>query len=126
MTFLTCFEDGDRLFIPSRRQRSACSARSITRTLPFKDGKRIGDYLASRRPTREADKGSLYLIKGTARWSANGRAAVLQLLRRPERRAGDAIVVPEELIKASGPELMIEPLFQFALGVAGLKVLGDL
>jgi len=125
-------EDGDRLFIPSRPSTvSVFGAVYNQNAFLYKDGKRIGDYLGQAGgPTRDADKGSLYLLKAdgsvvskqqSSRFfnSFNGQIVV----------PGDAIVVPEELLKFSWTKELkdwSQIFYQFALGVAGLKVLSDL
>jgi polysaccharide biosynthesis/export protein len=125
-------EDGDRLFIPPRPNTiTVFGAVYNQNAFLYKDGKRITDYLRQAGgPTREADKSSLYLIKADGSvvskqqggWffnSFDGQAVV----------PGDAIVVPEELIKLSWTKELkdwSQIFYQFALGVAGLKVLNDL
>jgi len=125
-------EDGDRLFIPSRPSTvSVFGAVYNQNAFLFKDGKRIGDYLGQAGgPTREADKGSLYLIKadGTV-VSKRQSGSFFNSFDGQSVVPGDAIVVPEELIKVSWTRELkdwSQIFFQFALGVAGLKVLGDL
>lgn len=125
-------EDGDRLFIPSRPSTvSVFGAVYNQNAFLYKDGKRIGDYLGQAGgPTRDADKGSLYLVK------ADGTVVSKQQSGRFFNSfdgqtvvPGDAIVVPEELIKVSWTKELkdwSQIFYQFALGVAGLKVLSDL
>jgi len=125
-------EDGDRLFIPSRSSTvSVFGAVYNQNAFLYKDGKRIVDYLGQAGgPTRDADKDSLYLVK------ADGSVVSKQQSGRffnsfdsQKVVPGDAIVVPEELIKLSWTKELkdwSQIFYQFALGVAGLKVLKSL
>lgn len=125
-------EDGDRLYIPSRPSTvSVFGAVYNQNAFLYKDGKRVGDYLGQAGgPTRDADKGSLYLLK------ADGTVVSKQQSGRFFNSfdgqvvvPGDAIVVPEELLKVSWTKELkdwTQIFYQFALGVAGLKVLSAL
>jgi protein involved in polysaccharide export with SLBB domain len=125
-------EDGDRLFIPSRPSTvSVFGAVYNQNAFLYKDGKRIGDYLGQAGgPTRDADKGSLYLVKADGSVvSKQQRGRFFNSFDSQKVVPGDAIVVPEELIKVSWTKELkdwSQIFYQFALGVAGLKVLSDL
>ena len=125
-------EDGDRLFIPSKPATvSVFGAVYNQNAFLYKDGKRIGDYLGQAGgPTRDADKGSLYLVKadGTVISKQQG-GRFFNSFDGQKVVPGDAIVVPEELLKISWTKELkdwSQIFYQFALGVAGLKVLSDL
>ena len=125
-------EDGDRLFVPSRPSTvSVFGAVYNQNSFLYKDNKRIGDYLGQAGgPTRTADKGSVYLIKADG--SVVSRQQSGGLFNSFDGQSvvpGDAIVVPEELLKFSWTKELkdwSQIFYQFALGVAGLKVLNDL
>jgi protein involved in polysaccharide export with SLBB domain len=125
-------EDGDRLFIPSRPSTvSVFGAVYNQNAFLYKDGKRIGDYLGQAGgPTRDADKGSLYLIKADGSVVSKQQSGhFFNSFDGQTVVPGDAIVVPEELIKVSWTKELkdwSQIFYQFALGVAGLKVLSDL
>jgi protein involved in polysaccharide export with SLBB domain len=124
-------EDGDRLFIPYRPSTvSVFGAVYNQNAFLYKDGKRIGDYLGQAGgPTRNADKGSLYLLKADGSVvSKQQRGRFFNSFDGQIVVPGDAIVVPEELIKVSWAKELkdwSQIFYQFALGVAGLKVLSD-
>lgn len=125
-------EDGDRLFIPARPSTvNVFGAVYNQNAFIYREGKRVGDYLEQAGgPTRDADKGSVYLVKadgsvtskrqsGTFFNSFNGQTVM----------PGDAIVVPEELVKFSWTRELkdwTQIFYQFALGAAALQVIKDL
>ena len=125
-------EDGDRLFIPSRSSTvSVFGAVYNQNAFLYKDGKRIVDYLGQAGgPTRDADKDSLYLVKADGSVvSKQESGRFFNSFDSQKVVPGDAIVVPEELIKLSWTKELkdwSQIFYQFALGVAGLKVLKSL
>ena len=125
-------EDGDHLFIPAKPSTvSVFGAVYNLNDFMYRDGKRVGDYLGQAGgPTKDADKGSVYLVKADGSvvsrqqrgWFFNGFNGQVLV-------PGDAIVVPEELIKVSWTKELrdwSQIFFQFALGAAALKVIKDL
>jgi polysaccharide export outer membrane protein len=125
-------EDGDHLFIPPKPSTvSVFGAVYNQNDFMYRDDKRVGDYLGlAGGPTKDADKGSLYLVKADGSvvsyqqrgWFFNG-------FNGQKVMPGDAIVVPEELIKVSWTKELrdwSQIFFQFALGAAALKVIKDL
>jgi len=126
-------EDGDRFFVPSRPSTvSVIGAVYNQNAFIYRSEQRVSDYLSrAGGPTKDADTGSIYVIR------ADG-SVVSQRQSVPffgggvtgERLTpGDAIVVPEDLEKwrlTKSLKDWTQILYQFALGVAGLKVLKDL
>jgi len=125
-------EDGDRFFIPTKPSTvSVFGAVYNQNAFLYRDRKDVGDYLGQAGgPTRDADKGSVYLVKadGTVVSKQQG-GVIFNSFNGQKVVPGDAIVVPEDLIKFSWTKELkdwSQIFYQFALGVAGLKVLGDL
>ncbi len=126
-------EDGDRLTIPARGTSvgvfgSVFSSGSFV----FTPNKTTGQYLyLAGGPTRGADQKSMFMIR------ANGSVVSAQQgssfwhsgndFREAEVEPGDTIFVPEELNKSTfvqDAKDWTQILYQFGLGVAGLKTLG--
>lgn len=125
-------EDGDRLYVPPLPSTvSVFGAVYNQNAYIYKDGRRVGDYLAQAGgPTRDADKGSLYLVKadGTVISKRQG-GSFFNGFDGQRVMPGDAIVVPEDFDKFRWTRELkdwSQIFYQFALGVAGLKVLSDL
>ncbi len=124
-------EDGDRFVIPTKPSTvSVFGAVYNQNAFLYRDRKDVGDYLEqSGGPTRDADKGSLYLVKADGTVVSKQQGGLFNSFNGQKVVPGDAIVVPEELIKFSWTKELkdwSQIFYQFALGVAGLKVLGDL
>jgi polysaccharide export outer membrane protein len=125
-------EDGDRLVIPPRPSTvSVFGAVYNQNAFIYKDGKRIGDYLEQAGgPTKDADKGSLYLVKADGTVVSKQQSGwFFNSFDSQKVLPGDAIVVPEELIKFSWTRELkdwSQIFYQFALGAAALKVIKDL
>jgi protein involved in polysaccharide export with SLBB domain len=127
-------EDGDRYLVPSRPSVvSVIGAVYNQNAFIYRPEQSVSDYLSrAGGPTRDADTGSIYVIRAdgavvsrrqSGGWFSSGGfdSAVLN--------PGDAIIVPEELEKWRFTKELkdwTQILYQFALGVAGLKVLRDL
>ena len=122
-------EDGDHLFIPPKPSTvSVFGAVYNQNDFIYRDGKDVGDYLGQAGgPTKDADKGSVYLVKADGSvvsrqqrgWLFNGFNGQVVV-------PGDAIVVPEELDKTTWTKDLkdwSQIFFQFALGAAALKVI---
>jgi polysaccharide export outer membrane protein len=122
-------EDGDHLLIPSKPSTvSVFGAVYNQNAFIYRDGKRVGDYLGqSGGPTKDADKGSVYLVKADGSVvSREQRGWFFNGFDGQKVVPGDAIVVPEELIKVSWTKELrdwTQIFYQFALGVVGVKVL---
>ncbi|MEO8008910.1 MAG: SLBB domain-containing protein, partial [Betaproteobacteria bacterium] len=125
-------EDGDRLLVPARPSTvSVFGSVYNQNAYIYKQGKQVGDYIAQAGgPTKDADKSSLYVLKADGSviskqqggWFGNG-------INGERLNPGDAIIVPEDLEKVNWIREFkdwTQIFYQFALGVVGLKVLGQL
>jgi len=123
-------EDGDRLFVPPRPSVvSVFGAVFNQNAFIHREDKRVSDYLAQAGgPTRDADTGQLYVIRADGTVLSKENRGWLSL--EGERlMPGDAVVVPERLDKfvlVRELKAWAQVFYQFALGVAGLKVLRNL
>lgn len=125
-------EDGDRLLVPSQPSTvSVIGAVFNQNAFIYRNGQTVADFLGrAGGPTKAADTGSIYVVKadGTVRSRRQGGWLFDGLLGEP-LMPGDAVVVPENLDRFRlSKELKdwSQIFYQFALGVAGLKVLRDL
>lgn len=122
-------EDGDRFVVPPPPSTvSVFGAVFNENSFVYRPGKRLGDYLAQAGgATKFADAGSLYLLRADgsvvsrrhSNWWGGG-------LEGERVMPGDAIVVPETLERfyfARELKTWTEIFYQFALGVAGIRVL---
>ena len=96
----------------------------------YRQGKQVTDYLAQAGgPTKDADKGSLYVLKADGSVISRQQDGWFGGKVNSERlNPGDSIIVPEDLDKLSWTRELkdwTQIFYQFALGVAGLKVLSD-
>ena len=124
-------EDGDRLLVPAKPSTvGVVGAVYNQNSFIYDSGKRVSDYLEQAGGgTREADSGRVYVVRADG--SVTGRAAGLFSGRVTSERLnpGDTIVVPENLDRFRLTKELkdwSQIFYQFALGVAGLKVLQDL
>ena len=124
-------EDGDRLLVPSKP--SVVSVMGMVyneNAFMYKPGKHVSDYLEQAGgPTRDADKDRIYLLR------ANGTVASAQnynylfffnSFASYGMQPGDALIVPEMLDKFQFTKELkdwTQIFYQFAIGVASLKVL---
>jgi len=127
-------EDGDRFLVPSRASTvSVIGSVYNQNAFLYRAEQRVSDYLArAGGPTRDADTGSIYLIRADGTVVSRRQSGLLFGLGggfEGERlMPGDTIVVPEELEKFRFTKELkdwSQIFYQFALGVAGLKVLRD-
>jgi len=126
-------EDGDRFIVPSRPSTVAVVGAVYNQNaFIYRTDQRVSDYLTrAGGPTKDADTGSIYVVRAdgsviSQRQSSSffGGGVTGELLT-----PGDAIIVPEDLQKWRFTKSLkdwTQILYQFALGVAGLKVLKDL
>jgi polysaccharide export outer membrane protein len=124
-------EDGDRFFVPSRPSTiGVVGAVYNQNTFLHDDSKRLSDYVDSAGgATRDADSGKVYVIRadGTVTPRATGR--LFTAFGNEKLNPGDTVVVPENLDRFSWTRELkdwSQIFYQFALGVAGLKVLQGL
>ena len=126
-------ESGDSLSIPPRNSSVGVFGSVFnTGSFVFEPSHTAEQYLAlAGGPTRGADKGSIFMIRangsvisaqqGTSFWSSSNR------LRDTQVEPGDTLFVPEQLNKSTfiqDAKDWTQILYQFGLGVAGIKTLG--
>jgi hypothetical protein len=97
----------------------------------YRIDQRVSDYLArSGGPTKDADTGSIYVVRADGAVISKRQSGILGGGFEGERlMPGDTIVVPEDFQRFRWTRELkdwTQILYQFALGVAGLKVLRDL
>jgi protein involved in polysaccharide export with SLBB domain len=126
-------EDGDTINIPPRSSSVGVFGSVFnTGSYVFESGHTTKQYLAlAGGPTRGADRGSIFMLRangsvisaqqGSSFWHSDNNLsdAVVE--------PGDTLFVPEELGKASfvqGAKDWTQILYQFGLGLAGIKSLG--
>lgn len=125
-------EDGDRFYVPPQPSTvSVFGSVYNQNAYIYRTGKRVGDYITQAGgPTRNADKASIYLVKADGSVvSKRQRGTFFNSFNGQRVMPGDAIVVPEDLEKFRWTRELkdwSQIFYQFALGVAGLKVLSDL
>ena len=125
-------EDGDRLYVPPLPSTVGVfgSVYNPNAYLHAK-GKTFSDYLArAGGPTRDADKGSVYLLRADGSVISKRQSGfTTQSVYNQQLMPGDAVVVPESFERFNFTKELkdwTQILYQLALGVAGLKVLKDL
>jgi protein involved in polysaccharide export with SLBB domain len=125
-------EDGDRYLVPARPSTvSVIGAVYNQNAFIYRDGQRVSDYLArAGGPTRDADTGSIYVIRADGVVVSRRQSGWFSGDFESEQlMPGDTVIVPEELEKWRFTKELkdwTQILYQFALGVVGLKVLKDL
>jgi hypothetical protein len=96
----------------------------------YEKGARASSYLSlAGGPTRDADKRSIYVVRADGSVVSSRQRGWFGSIRGDVMMPGDAIVVPEDFerfILTKELKDWTQIFFQFALGVAGLKVLQDL
>jgi protein involved in polysaccharide export with SLBB domain len=124
-------EDGDRLHIPPMPGTvSVFGAVYNQNSYLYEKGARASSYLSlAGGPTRDADKRSIYVVRADGSVVSSRQRGWFGSIRGDVMMPGDAIVVPEDFerfILTKELKDWTQIFFQFALGVAGLKVLQDL
>lgn len=125
-------EDSDRLLVPAKPSTiSVVGAVFNQNAFIHRPGQSVSDYLArAGGPTKEADSGSMYIVRADGSVSSRRQGNwLINGFSGEQVMPGDAIVVPENLDRFRlSRELKdwTQIFYQFALGVAGLKVLKDL
>jgi hypothetical protein len=96
----------------------------------YASGRKLSQYLDSAGgPTRDADKRSLYLVKADGTVVSSRQKGWFGGIGGEALNPGDAVVVAESFERFNLTKELkdwTQILYQLALGVVGLKVLGDL
>jgi len=122
-------DDGDRFIVPPKPSTVGVMGMVYNENaFIYRPGKSVGDYLGlAGGPTRDADASRMYVLRADGSvLSAQNSGFIFNDFSRGKLMPGDAVVVPEMLDKFSfAKELKdwSQIFYQFALGVAGLKVL---
>jgi polysaccharide biosynthesis/export protein len=121
-------EDGDRFMVPARPTTVGVIGAVFNQNTFIYDGsKRVSDYLSQAGgPTRDADTGLTYVVRADGTVTPKARSFFSVADER--LHAGDTLVVPETLdrfLLTRELKDWTQIFYQFALGVAGLKVLRD-
>ena len=125
-------DDGDRLFIPAKPSTvSVVGAVFNQNAFMHRPGQRLADYLGrAGGPTKDADTGSIYVVKADGTVASRRQSGwLISGFESDQLMPGDTIVVPETLDRFRLTKELkdwSQIFYQFALGVAGLKVLKDL
>lgn len=127
-------EDGDRLFVPPKPTTVGVFGSVFnTGSYLYAEGRTVGDYLRLAGGARKgADEGSIFVVRAngnviSARQSAgwfDHRGDLVESAAEP----GDTVFVPEEMDKTTFMQAAkdwTQILYQFGLGIAGLKVTLD-
>lgn len=123
-------EDGDRFFIPSRPSTVGVLGSVYNQTaFVYEPTKRVNDYMQlAGGATRSADTSRTYIVRADGTVTGRAQSSFFNVMPSEKMNPGDTIVVPENL----DPFVLTRQLrdwtqifYQFALGVAGLKVLRD-
>jgi polysaccharide export outer membrane protein len=123
-------EDGDRLFVPPRPSTVGVIGSVYNQTaFVYGRDKRVADYLQlAGGPTRGADEGRTYVVRADGSVTGRASSSVFNPFSSEKVNPGDTIVVPENLERFYLTKQVrdwTQIFYQFALGVAGLKVLRD-
>ena len=122
-------EDGDRLVIPQRPSMVTVFGRVYNEAaFLYKEDKSVSDYLAQAGgPRKEADKGSIYLLRADGSViSKRSSGILLSSLDSFHPMPGDTIVVPEDLTRTTLAKDLrdwTQIFYQFGLGAAALAVI---
>jgi protein involved in polysaccharide export with SLBB domain len=124
-------EDGDRFVVPAKPSTiGVVGAVYNQNTFIYDSNKSLGDYLQQAGgATREADSARIYIVRADGSVTGKARGSFFNVFSTERMRPGDTIVVPENLERFHLTKVLkdwSQIFYQFALGVAGLKVLKDL
>ncbi|MGH8749953.1 MAG: SLBB domain-containing protein, partial [Burkholderiales bacterium] len=122
-------EDGDRLVVPARPSTVSVFG-SVFNESSFLYGpnQSVSDYLSlAGGPRKEADKGSIYVIRADGSVISNRNSGFLTAsLDSAHLMPGDAIVVPEDFTRTTWTKDLkdwTQIFYQFGLGAAALQVI---
>ena len=122
-------DDGDRFTVPAKPSTVGVMGMVYNENaFIYRPGKSVSDYLGlAGGPTRDADESRMYVLRADGSvLSAQNSSSIFNNFSRGRLMPGDAVVVPEMLDKFSFTKELkdwSQIFYQFALGVAGLKVL---
>ena len=122
-------EDGDRLRIPRRPSMvSVFGAVFNESTFLYRRDKTVADYLGQAGgPRKEADKGSIYVIRADGSVVSQRQSGLLMTsIDGTHPMPGDAIVVPENFERTTWTKDLkdwSQIFFQFGLGAAAIRVI---
>jgi len=124
-------EDGDRLYLPPLPGTVSVFGSVYNQNSYLYDrGATASHYLAlAGGPTKDADRGSIYLVRADGSVVSTRQRGWFGSVKGETMMPGDAVVVPENFERFNFTKELkdwTQIFFQFALGVAGLKVLHDL
>lgn len=124
-------EDGDRFYIPPRPATVSVFGSVYNQTsFIYRDGKNGSDYLdQAGGPTKDGDDDSIFVLKADGSVVSATNGWLFSSIDRQPIMPGDAIIVPERFVRFNLTRELkdwSQIIYQFALGVAGLKVLKDL
>jgi protein involved in polysaccharide export with SLBB domain len=124
-------EDGDRLYLPPKPGTvSVFGAVYNQNSYLYDRGATASHYLSlAGGPTKDADRGSIYLVRADGSVISSRQRGWFGNVNSETMMPGDAVVVPENFQRFNLTKELkdwTQIFFQFALGVAGLKVLHDL
>jgi polysaccharide export outer membrane protein len=125
-------EDGDRLLVPPKPSTiSVVGSVYSENAFIYRPEKRVTDYLGQAGgPTPDGDDSSIYVLRADGSVISKRQSGWVSLggFGGETVLPGDAIIVPEKFDKSTTAKNLkdwTQILYQFALGVAGLKVLKD-
>ncbi len=122
-------EDGDKFVVPQRPSMVSVFGTVFNQSsFLYNPDKTVADYLRQAGgPRKEADKGSIYVIKADGSVVSNRESGVLvSSLDSMRLMPGDAIVVPENFERTTWSKDLrdwTQIFYQFGLGAAALKVI---
>ena len=126
----TPLENGDHFFVPSRPTTANVMGMVYNQNaFLYRDGTRVSDLLAKAGgPTRDADAARVYLLRADGSvLSEQNSGSIFNSFASQKLMPGDTVIVPEQLDKTTFTKSLVDAsqiFFQFAMGAAGLKLLG--
>ena len=123
-------EDGDRLYMPSPPSMVNVYGAVFTESsFLYRAEKRVNDYLSQAGgTTKRADTSQLFVLRADGSVAGSSRGWLGTRLASSEVMPGDTIVVPEDFERTTWMKDLkdwSQIFYQFALGVAAIKVLRE-
>jgi protein involved in polysaccharide export with SLBB domain len=127
-------EDGDRIYIPSRPTTIGVFGSVFNAaTYLHLPGRTLEDYLRlAGGPTKGADPGSTFVVRANGNVVSNRQGSGMfrrgTVVEQTPAEPGDTVFVPEELDKTTFTQMAkdwTQILYQFGIGVAGIKALSN-